>query len=110
MVVMIVMDRSTEALRGQLTRWMLEVKAGVFVGTVSVMVRDLLWEKVKEDIDAGAAMMIYPSQNEQGFSMEMCHSPRRSVVDFDGLYLVKTEIEPDAKEDCNDSTGTTYGA
>lgn len=98
MVVMIVMDRSTQALRGELTRWMLEVKAGVFVGTVSAMVKDLLWEKVQDDIDAGAALMIYPAQNEQGFAMEMCHSPKRAIVDFDGLYLVKTEQEAEEKE------------
>lgn len=96
MVVMIVLDRSTEALRGQLTRWLLEVKAGVFVGTVSAMVKDLLWEKVQEDIETGAALMVCPAQNEQGFSMQMCRSPRRSVVDFDGLCLVKTELSDEA--------------
>lgn len=45
MVVMIV-ERAPPGLRGLLTRWMLEPKAGVFVGTMSAMVRDKLWQRV----------------------------------------------------------------
>ena len=38
MVVMI-LERVPVLLRGELTRWLLEVRAGVFVGTMSAGVR-----------------------------------------------------------------------
>ncbi|MEI8259518.1 MAG: type I-E CRISPR-associated endoribonuclease Cas2e, partial [Deltaproteobacteria bacterium] len=46
-LIVIVVERATPGLRGQLTRWMLEVRAGVFVGTLSSRVRDKLWALVK---------------------------------------------------------------
>ena len=36
-------ERVPQSLRGELTRWLLELKAGVFVGRVSAMVRERLW-------------------------------------------------------------------
>ncbi|MFZ5824078.1 MAG: type I-E CRISPR-associated endoribonuclease Cas2 [Bacillota bacterium] len=35
---------------------MLEPKAGVFVGTVSAAVRDLLWEKACKEIEEGGVL------------------------------------------------------
>ena len=65
MVVMILESVPT-SLRGELTRWMLEPKAGVFVGTVSAMVRDRLWGKVCKSVRDGGCMMIHRTNNEQG--------------------------------------------
>jgi len=45
MVVMI-LECVPESLRGELSRWLLEPKAGVFVGTVTATVRERLWERV----------------------------------------------------------------
>ena len=89
------MDHSPEVLRGELTRWLLEVKAGVFVGTVSAIVRNLLWEKIENEVDTGAEIMIYPAQNEQGFEMQMCHSPRRQIIDIKGLCFIKMIMKND---------------
>ena len=34
-------------------------------------------------------MIAYAANNEQGFCMEVHGDPRRTVVDFDGLQLIK---------------------
>lgn len=88
--VVITMENATERLRGECTRYMIEIKAGVFVGTISAMVRDILWKSITESNEAGGAMMLYSAQNEQGFHMEMHGFPRRRVVDLDGLQLIET--------------------
>ena len=44
-----VIDNAPEKLRGELTRWLLEVKPGVLVGKTSAAVREKLWEKVNKD-------------------------------------------------------------
>ena len=39
-MVVIILEKVSASLRGELTRWMIEPHTGVFVGHVSGMVRD----------------------------------------------------------------------
>ena len=66
-----------------------QVKAGVFLGTVSAAVRERLWAMVKARADGGSCLIAYAANNEQGFCMEVHGDPRRTVIDFDGLQLIK---------------------
>ncbi len=91
-MVIIVMENTPEKLRGELTRWMLEAKAGVFIGNINAIVRETLWKKVDEGKEKGAAMMIYSFDTEQGFKIEMTGEPRRSIIDFEGLFLITNKI------------------
>lgn len=76
------------SLRGELSRWMIEVSTGVFVGKLSALVRDLLWEKCEENKRTGRCCQVYRTNNEQGFAIRMVGDAERSVVDLDGLQLV----------------------
>lgn len=87
MVVMI-LEKVPTSLRGELTRWMLEVKAGVFVGKLSALVRDLLWEKCCEKSRSGICYQIYKTNTEQGFDMRMHGDSERSIIDVEGLKLI----------------------
>jgi CRISPR-associated protein Cas2 len=88
-MVVLILERVPLGLRGELTRWFLEPKAGVFVGRVSAMVRDKLWEKACGQAGGGACLMIYSSDNEQGFRIRSWGRMARSVEDFEGLFLVR---------------------
>ena len=87
MVVMI-LEKVPKSLRGELTRWMLEVSTGVFAGSMSATVRDLLWEKCVEKSRAGRCCQLYRTNNEQGFAIRMHGDSNRQVTDFDGLMLI----------------------
>lgn len=89
-MLVIVMDNASEKLRGELTRWLLEVKAGVFVGKTSALVREKLWEMVRQDRKISGALIVYSADTEQGFHMELYGDPRRTVVDLDGMQLIRT--------------------
>lgn len=90
-MIVIVVDKAPARLRGELTRWLLETKPGVFVGNVSAMVRERLWAKVNDDPGKSGALLLYSSDTEQGFRIEMCGDPKRSVIDLDGIQLIKTQ-------------------
>lgn len=90
MTVVFVLENATEKLRGTLTRWMIEPKPGVFVGSMNALVRDKLWEMIPDHAPKGA-LMIYSCNNEQGYKMEMCGIPTRAVTDLDGLQLIKIQ-------------------
>ncbi|KUN00771.1 type I-E CRISPR-associated endoribonuclease Cas2 [Streptomyces yokosukanensis] len=78
-------------LRGALTRWLLEVTPDLYVGTVSARVRDELWASVAACTGDGMSVLVYPSDNEQGFELRTAGSRRRRPVDFDGLTMVSFE-------------------
>ena len=91
MVVMI-LEKVTPSLRGELTRWLLQPHTGVFVGTVSARVRDLLWQRVCRSRKEGAGVLVYPDDTEQGFAIRTCGKTKRTMVDFEGLILPKTAL------------------
>ena len=89
-MVVFVMENVPEKLRGEITRWMLEAKAGVFVGNMSATVRSSLWKKISEGAGEGSALLIHSSDSEQGFNIEMIGLPKRGVVYLEGLSLIAT--------------------
>lgn len=68
---------------------MLEVRAGVYVGTLSARVRDKLWALVRARNPRGGSLLIYRAQNEQGFAVEAHGDTSRSIIDIEGLQLVR---------------------
>ena len=90
-MVVIVIDNASLKLRGELTKWLMEVKPGVFAGKISAMVRQRLWDKVEESDQLTGAVMLYSMNNEQGFEMQMCGDPTRKVVEINGLQRIAVE-------------------
>lgn len=88
MVVMI-LETVPPTLRGELSRWLIEPHPGVFVGHLSGMVRDRMWQKCCEKCRSGGVVQIWSSNNEQGFQMRMFGQTSRELVDYDGLYLIR---------------------
>jgi CRISPR-associated protein Cas2 len=87
-VTVIVLIAVAEGLRGHLTRWMIEVAAGVYVGNPSSRVRDRLWQLLASRVGDGQAIMIEPANNEQGWAVRTAGRDRRYPVDLDGLMLI----------------------
>lgn len=75
-------------VRGALTRWMIEPTPGLYVGTLSARVRNELWAVVAASIGPGAAVLLHPEANEQGFALHTAGDRRRTPIDFDGLALI----------------------
>ena len=96
-MVVIVIDNAPLKLRGELTKWLMEVKPGVFVGKITAMVRQRLWDKVYHSDGLTGAVMLYSMNNEQGFEMEMCGDPTRKVIETNGLQLIAVEHKRQAE-------------
>jgi CRISPR-associated protein Cas2 len=83
-----VLEKVPLSLRGELTRWMVEVRSGVYVGSLSALVRDLLWSKCVRNGAGGRCCQVYTTNNEQGYDIRIAGDADRHVVDLDGLLLV----------------------
>ena len=84
-----VLEKVPQSLRGELTRWLVEVKTGVYIGHVTGMVRDLLWKKCSESRGAGGVFQAWSTNNEQHFKMRISGLIGRSVVDWEGVELIQ---------------------
>ena len=88
-MLVIVLENAPPRLRGRLAVWLLEVRAGVYVGVYGKRVREHIWEHVVQGIEDGNAVLLWRSTSEAGFEFMTLGSNRREPADFDGVQLVR---------------------
>jgi len=84
----VIVNNASPRLRGRLAVWLLEVRAGVYIGVYSVKIREMILEQVQSLIGEGDAVVAWDAPNDAGFVFETYGVNRRVPVDFDGLQLV----------------------
>ena len=90
-----VVENAPPRLRGRLAIWLLEVRAGVYVGKVSRRVREMIWEQIETGIEEGNAVMAWSTNSESGFDFMTLGTNRRIPVEMDGIKLVSFLPESD---------------
>ncbi len=108
-MLVIVVENAPDRLRGRLACWLLQVRAGVYVGDVSRRVREMLWAQVEAGIGGGNAVGAWSAANESGFEVATLGPNRRIPVDFDGLTLVSFTPEVVAAEGAAEGIGKPRG-
>lgn len=93
-MVVLIVSKVPATLRGELSRWMIEPRRGVFVGQVSGMVRDRLWELAIKGAKGGGVTLLWSCPTEQGFQSRVFGETDRELVDFEGLTLVRIPEGP----------------
>lgn len=86
---MVVTEAVPPRLRGRLAVWLLEVRAGVYVGDVSRKIREMIWQQVNGMAEQGNVVMAWATNTESGFDFVTHGKNRRMPIDFDGLRLVR---------------------
>ncbi|MEL5211187.1 type I-E CRISPR-associated endoribonuclease Cas2e [Serratia nevei] len=87
-MLVVVTENIPPRLRGRLAVWLLEVRAGGYVGNTSRKVREMIWHQVTALAGEGNAVMAWAMNNESGFDFQTWGENRREPVDLDGLRLV----------------------
>jgi CRISPR-associated protein Cas2 len=87
-MLVIVVENVPPRLRGRLGVYLIEARAGVYVGDVSRRVREMLWVQVNVYCEDGNAVMIWSTNTESGFDFLTAGVNRRMPVNMDGLKLV----------------------
>ncbi len=96
MLVMI-LEKSPASLRGELSRWLVQLRPGVFVGGPSRRIRDELWEKACKKVKDGAVMQLWTARTEQGFACRQHGLNNHLFIDFDGIRLISKVRKPKKK-------------
>ena len=87
-MLVIVLENVPPRLRGRLAVWMVEVRAGVYLGNPSKRVREMITGQVESGLGEGNAVVAWSTNTESGFDFMTMGKNRRIPVEFDGLKLV----------------------
>ena len=97
-MLVIVVENVPPRLRGRLAVWLLEIRAGVYVGKVNRRVREMIWDQVATGLGEGNAVMAWSTNAESGFDFETLGTNRRIPVELDGVKLISF-LPPDPLEE-----------
>lgn len=86
-MTVIVLTNCPAGLRGYLTRWLLEISPGVFLGNPSARIREALWAEVRAYAHQGRALLAHQTDSEQGYTFAT-HDHAWHPTDHDGLTLI----------------------
>jgi CRISPR-associated protein Cas2 len=95
--LVVVTENVPPRLRGCIAIWLLEIRAGVYIGDVSRRTREMIWEQLFAGYEEGSVVMAWASSRESGYEFQTLGPNRRLPVEFDGLYLVA--FHPPGKQD-----------
>ena len=84
----VVTENIPPRLRGRLAIWLIEVRAGVYIGDVSRRTREMIWDQLENGIEEGNAVIAWATNTESGFDFQTLGPNRREPVEWDGLRLV----------------------
>ncbi len=87
-LMLFITENVAAKLRGELTRWLLQLKPGVFLGTLSTRVGEKLWKRIQKNRDKGSAIWVRSMNNEQRFEIKTCGNTHWNLSDFDGIQLI----------------------
>ena len=87
-MIVVVTEAVPPRLRGRLAVWLLEIRAGVYVGDISKRIREMIWEQVMMLAEDGNVAMAWATNTESGFDFQTYGQNRRVPIDHDGLRLV----------------------
>lgn len=88
-MLVVVTESVPPRLRGRLAVWLLEVRAGVYVGDTSRKVREMIWDQVGQLAETGNVVMAWATNTESGFDFVTYGCNRREPIDLEGLRLVR---------------------
>ena len=88
MTTVIVLGNCPPKLRGDMTKWMMEINTGVYVGNLNARVREELWQRICDHIKHGQATMVFRAAGEQHMDFRV-HNTTWEPIDYDGIKLMR---------------------
>lgn len=88
-MTVIVLSTCPKKIRGNISKWLLEVSINVFVGKINARVREALWQDICENMPkSGRATMVFNTTGEQGIGVEIL-GESWVPVDFEGIFMIR---------------------
>ena len=79
-MMVVVTEGIPPSLRGRLAVWLLEVRSGVYVGSYSVRVKEMIWNQVCQGVGVGNAVMMWRTGRSRFNFLTVGHNRRIPIV------------------------------
>ena len=90
-MIILQLNACPAGVRGDVTKWLMEISTGVYVGQLTARSRDALWNRICKHAGAGSAVMVFSAHNEQGFRYYV-HNSMWQPIDFEGISLMRRPL------------------
>ena len=87
-MLVMMLENVPTSLKGELSRWLIEPKAGVFLGNPTARIRERLWQNALKKRKGGYVLQIWSDSSPQGYSFRSEGESSRQLEDFEGIALV----------------------
>jgi CRISPR-associated protein Cas2 len=87
MMLLIKTSNVPTALTGYLSRYLMELESGLFVGKVNRRLADHLWSQTETYAKDGYATGVLSGGSELGFTLRSHNHPTLTIKDMDGLTI-----------------------
>lgn len=87
-LMVVAVESVPPSLRGRLAVWLIEVRAGTYIGNYSVRVREHIWEHVVAGLGKGNAVLVWSTNNDAGYDFRTAGTNRRVPREMDGVKLI----------------------
>jgi len=77
-------------LDGYISRYLTEIRSGLYLGSMSSRSIDHLWATTLLNIETGDAVLVMPAKTELGFTLRDTPHRRWGTQDYDGIILPYT--------------------
>lgn len=88
-MMVVVLENAPARLRGRLAVWLLELRAGVYVGNYGRRVRERIMAEIAAALGDGNAVVAWTAASDAGFDFATFGANRRVPVDLNGFRLVR---------------------
>ncbi len=83
---------TTTLIEGQISRKLLEIRPGVYAGSISKRQIEIVWDAVIKS-NPKAALIVYAAKTETGIAMKSYGDHRYEIIDQEGIQLVAYKKE-----------------
>ncbi|MDO9538585.1 MAG: type I-E CRISPR-associated endoribonuclease Cas2e [Methanocalculus sp.] len=87
-LMVVAVENVPPSLRGRLAVWLIEIRAGIYIGNFSVRVREYIWDHIIAGLGKGNVVMAWSTNNDAGYEFRTAGLNRRIPREMDGIMLI----------------------
>lgn len=92
-MIIVVLSLAPESTKGVVSRYLMEIAPGTFIGSLNAKIRDQLWDFIRGNLKSGNAIMAFNDNSMIGHEIRTQNLSRRTIEDFDGVPLIRIITE-----------------
>lgn len=92
-MIVIILSLAPESVKGVVSRYLIEVSTGVFIGDMASNIRHEIWDFIRGNIGKGTGILAVSENSITGFKIETINMKNRDFRSIDGVEWLYVQLE-----------------